>query len=206
MKIVFIDTETTGLDPERHSLLSFAATLWSNEEPGEWMAPQFTVDFQVEDEVVWSKAAYAVNGINPYAYGREEALTIDRALTRICDTFFYSWNLTDPLIFGGHNVAFDLSFLRATAGKNKSGYLPSFFNKHIRAVDTVTCARLLQAWGELDENISCSLDSIMRDLMKRAGSEWRSEGTAHAALDDALASKCIWDKCYTKLNKGAKCV
>ena len=116
--LLVIDTETGGLDCNKHSLLSIAGVLW---DPGSRVEPIF--DFYVKELFVTAhKKALQVNkidmnkvwaGLQPY----EAIVKIRSAL----DEHFGTNRKQIQLV--GHNVAFDLGFIQRLykhAGQNFS--------------------------------------------------------------------------------------
>lgn len=168
MRLIVLDTETGGLDPSRHPILTIGAVAWQDGELGEraewklYAPPQF-VDPQ----------ALAVNGIDIEAHNRE-AIRPDEAAQALL-RFGRRHSDGQRIRLAGHNiVGFDAGFLRALYGPRE--YWRHF---HHRPIDTMTLLPFLwladrgQDIGKLAE--ACEAFGV------------EHEG-AHTALGDALAT------------------
>ncbi len=102
MKYLIIDTETTGLDADRHELIGFGAIVLYNLQIIEsyeiWVLPE-------NIERADSKAL-EVNGYDPEKW-RNRAVSQSKGAERI--GFFMSRHVDGCLV--GHNVQFDIIFL-----------------------------------------------------------------------------------------------
>lgn len=157
MSIIWIDTETTGLDPRKHVIVD----LWAAEtndlgEPTGWEAGG-RVLISDADYLGASARALGVNG-----YDEEEWSATARSWAEV-------WADAEPLlsdewaIIGGHNVGFDLAFLRAKTGAALMH----------RTIDTCALARPLVWQG-------ASRSAKLDDLCSALG----IPGAAHTARGD----------------------
>lgn len=110
MKYLIIDTETTGLDADRHEMIGFGAIVLYNLQIIEsyeiWILPE-------NIEKADSKAL-EVNGYDPEKW-RNRAVSQSKGAERI--GFFMSRHVDATLV--GHNVQFDIKFLKALSNKQK---------------------------------------------------------------------------------------
>lgn len=106
MKILFIDTETGGLDPNVQSILSIGLAVWNDG------AVEATRNIWIaEQEIVADPAALKVNGID-IDWLRTEGKGVNNAAMEI-ENFLLENNLSkSPVMLGGHNVQFDVGFLK----------------------------------------------------------------------------------------------
>lgn len=158
----FIDTETTGLDPLRHEIISIAIIT----EYGDGRIERWSSKIRPEHIDTASEKALKVNGYNSYEW---------------CDapSFFEVFNVIQQKlrkgIIVGHNVAFDIAFLRQAyidLGEDPDDKKTGIARYKI---DTITLAHEhLQPMGMW----FLGLDSIRKFL------GWDTEG-AHTALQDA---------------------
>jgi len=167
--MIVIDTETGGLDPGVHSILSLGACVYP-QAPG---GPTFEM-FVREDPMMVTAGALDVNDID-----------LRRAAEKPVDVWdrFVSWvrNVegSTGVILGGHNTPFDIGFLRRLARLAK-GSVDGIFSH--RYVDTMTVARFFVLSGDLPSGHSCSLASLCATYsVVRTGE--------HTALGDALATR-----------------
>jgi len=135
---VFIDTETSGLDPVMHELLDFAA-----------IKDGVEMSFKIKPRRIFtaSPKALEVNGYNAAEW--EGALEIHEAAPKIAAF------LKDSVIVG-HNVRFDMSFI---AEFLKEAQMDVRLDYHL--VDTVTLAYVLLVPKGL---ISLSLEPVCNFL------------------------------------------
>ena len=103
--LIFTDTETGGLDPKHHEILTVALVDWRDGVIGD------TVEFKVKarPEFVDPKAL-AVNGINLAEHNAQavDPKIVARDITAWCRAH---WPAGERVRLAGHNVAFDVGFL-----------------------------------------------------------------------------------------------
>ena len=166
--LVIIDTETGGLDPLKHSLISVGLV----SECG-----TFTDEFLVkEDELSFDERSMAIHGIT------EDAI-VSTGLTPTAATERLEAFLTKiggTIIFVGHNISFDLAFVKRLYRKaNKP--LPKFISH--RSIDTHSLLWLAVDAGRLPKGV-CSSDGAFRHFDISP-----PEALRHTALADAKATQ-----------------
>lgn len=117
MKEIFIDTETTGLYPWKHSIIQISGLMY---EDGEFirefdikMKPFKGADIKVNKELI--KAGH---------------LTYERGFEKfrdIVDTFVDKFDKKDKAFIIGYNIDFDINMLRNMFKRNKYNYFGSYF-------------------------------------------------------------------------------
>lgn len=121
MKIISVDIETSGLDPQRHSILSIGAETLDGET--------FYEEVAYEDVLVCPKAM-EVNQLKLKQDGR----TLRGALVNLSN-WLADLEISPPLIALGMNVgSFDLLFLRVAWSQCK-GVIGRSFPFHYRSID-----------------------------------------------------------------------
>ena len=182
MHIVVVDTETGGLDPARHSLLSVGVVLLEDggiADSREWLVREPDEHLCVQAE------ALAVNRIDlvqhleqaqpPAAIAAELAAFIPRAYR----------SRKGRALLAGHNVGFDYGFLTRLARlAGDPGLLDRTF--HHRTLDTASIMHFLELRGELPVNPG-SLSRACRYF----GIEHNG---AHTALGDATATALLLER------------
>lgn len=172
--LLFIDTETGGLDPRKHSLLSLGLVV------GE--AGQVARSLEIlirHDPYVVSGGGLKVNRIDLVKH-TAEGLDPRTALD-VLDVFLdqHFPHLCKPITLAGHNVAFDAAFLEAFLEGQGRALEPRFSH---RTVDTHSLAAALRDAGKLPlENLGST--SLFAHFGIQVPEEKR-----HTALGDALAT------------------
>lgn len=162
---LFIDTETGGLTPQ-YSLLTVSCILADkdfNIVPVDDWAPGLHLKVQHE-EYALTAGALKVNKIN-IAEHHENSVPLSVAEARIHQYIQRARALSGKqrLVPAGHNVAFDVQFLRAYLLDNKSW--DSYFTYPV--LDTAVAARFLNAAGLFSGGYS--LTALQKKLIPHLG-------------------------------------
>lgn len=174
MKFLVLDTETGGLDPTKHSLLSVAMIAYDTNIPhSEENQDHFLIK---HDEYTVTGAALVLNclsvsSIHKYGISTEEAVW---RISRFINSNFDSKN--DFMILG-KNPAFDKSFLK------------TLFDKHNVSVDDYISHRYL----DLSSLVGLAKDLLLYPADRSTGlgavaDFYKVKGslTPHEALDDCI--------------------
>lgn len=179
-RLIFVDTETGGLDPSRHDVLTVALVDWRDGVLGE------SVEFKARaDPARVDPEALAVNRIDLAAHNAaaEPAGVVADRVVRWCRARWHGERLIGGprTRLAGHNVAFDVGFLRALIphyGRQFDhravctlGLLPIFWHAGLIASDA---GRLGEACAAFGLNLPAD--------------------EAHTALGDALASARLYTR------------
>jgi len=170
---LFLDTETGGLDLDRHSLLSIGLAV------GDDGLLQDSLEILVRHEpYVVSAGGMAVNRIDLVRH-HEAALEPGAALEALEAFTERHFPGSGPITLVGHNVAFDRNFLAAFFARNARPFEPRFSH---RIIDTHSLAAALRDAGQLPlESLSSS--ALFQHFGIRIPEEQR-----HTALGDALGT------------------
>jgi len=143
-KLLVIDTETGGVDPDRHSILSLAAVVW---EDG-----RVTGELEVlvaETDITVTPKALEINGIDLVAHSRA-AVAPQAALAGLMafvdDQFADDIAAGRQVVLAGHNVGFDVGFLRRLCRLAGEAF-PAVFSH--RVLDTASVLRFLALAGHV---------------------------------------------------------
>ena len=173
-QILVIDTETGGLNPQEHSLLSLGMTSWCGQHAQEF--------FVLEDQLVTNPRSMEINRIDLdwlRVHGKSPQDTcehIDAFINRIPQR---------PLILAGHNISFDLAFLRRLY-RLAERPLPKAFSH--RSIDTHSLLWLLAQRGDIPMS-ACTSDGAFAHFDIEIPEEQR-----HTALADAIATHELLQK------------
>jgi DNA polymerase-3 subunit epsilon len=181
-RLLFVDTETGGLDPFVCSLLSLGLVVW---EDG--VIRGKTEIFVAEPEIVADAESRDIHGIDIVwlkSHGLPPAAAVDQLETFVATYFDFSL-VPVSVPIAGHNVGFDISFLRRLYRLAGRDYGQIFSH---RTLDTAGILRFLSIAGVLQ--------------LEGAGSSAAFEhfGIAfgayvrHSALGDAHATAVLFTK------------
>lgn len=176
-KILFIDTETGGLDPMNHSLLSVAFAIWDNGEIIE------AKEFLINDGILnVTPKALEINGIDIIEHSRI-ALKPKSAILEIKNYLNRNFGNDEKIILCGHNILFDINFFKNFWNKNEGNYNNRFSHRY---VDTASILFFLTVVNKLPENSNSSQNAF--DLFGI------SINKRHSALGDVLGTAELFNR------------
>ena len=150
MDILFIDTETGGLDPNKHSILSIGIAMYSDGN----IIEEEQLFIKHDDYVVCGKAL-EINNISLTDHDRvalNKKIVVQRIIKFIKDNC-----AGDKPVIAGHNVDFDYKFLDKLF--KDEGELLSNYVSH-RKIDTCSLLNVLIYTGAVNVK-SASLESAI---------------------------------------------
>jgi DNA polymerase III subunit epsilon len=177
-KILFIDTETGGLNPDFHSLLSIGVAVWQNK----------TIIDQTEilindGKLNVSEQAMQINQIDLNEHVKS-ALTPLQALEALESFTARHFDISiQKITLAGHNVHFDVSFLKKLLAQNGREYHKIFSH---RFLDTSPILYYLFLSGKLKQKATSSQEAF--DLFSITVDK------RHSALGDAIATAELFNK------------
>lgn len=176
-KILFIDTETGGLDPIENSLLSIGLVVWQ--------------DYRILDKIEIlindgklnvTENALQINNINIERH-KNIALIPKDAIT-LMDAFLSKhFSRFEKITLAGHNINFDINFLKAFLLTNGISFGERFSH---RSIDTSSILYFLYLAGKLEANINSSSSAFNKFNIQISD--------RHTALADALATAELFSK------------
>ena len=177
-RLLFIDSETGGLDPGKHSLLSLAMVVWEDME---------IIDSQeilINDGILSvTKEALSVNKIDIEKH-KQSAVPSAQAMDEILLFINKHFPRQRKITLAGHNVHFDAAFLRSFFSANNKNF--SEFFSH-RIIDTSSILYYLYLAGHIKHRAISSDEAFELFDIKVEG--------RHTAIGDATATA----KLFTKL-------
>lgn len=192
MKILFLDTETTGLDPAVNSMIEVAMEYHVDGKK----IDEFTVQlFDKQSARQVDLNALKVNGqsINKlYALPDESkgVASLTEWLTKLDNK---------DLVIAGHNVEFDIKFVKATLNK----YGITGFDQVVsgRTMDTHAIAKALIYAGKLDPvSVTGKPGTSVGNLAKALGIDLNGR-ELHSAKDDVSVTAEIFYKMIDLIKK-----
>jgi DNA polymerase-3 subunit epsilon len=184
-KLLVIDTETGGLDPQRHSILSLGVVVWEDGEIRDELELPIA-----ESRIVADEGALKVNQINLDEHRLAALAPADAAerLREFAESHFGRPPSNSRIPLVGHNVGFDVGFLRRLCRLAEFPYDRYFSH---RVIDTAGIVRFLNLAGRLPLKGAGSTESFEYFGIKF------EPGARHTALADARATAVLLTKLIT---------
>lgn len=176
-KLLVIDTETGGLDPSIHSILSVGAIVWEDGKLGD----SFEV-YVLEPNLQVDNKAMEVNRISLpwlHQHGLNPADAVMQLVDFIGRNFKEQHDRKVPVPIVGHNVNFDVGFLKRLFNLADQDYGDVFSH---RVLDTAGILRFLSIAGKLplqEAGSTAAFDYFHIDI---------NSSERHTALADAQAT------------------
>lgn len=168
---LWIDTETTGLNPTTHEIIEIAIVVESVTPDGTGVVTSsWATKIAPERIEAADPKALQVNGYTPEAWAGVP--TFAEVAPKIAEL------LASGSIVCGHNVGFDIGFIEAAFARIGSGVRIPYHR-----LDTVTLA--YAAWNDTGTGPGLSLDKIRKHL----GTSLQG---AHSALKDAEDARAVY--------------
>ena len=174
-RILFIDTETGGLNPDKHSLLSLAMVVWEDMEIIDSMETLIN-----DGQLITTEEALAVNKIDIEKH-KETAISSTKAIEEIIGFISKHFPEQTKITLAGHNVHFDCDFLKVFLSKNGKSF-NTFFSHRI--IDTSSILYYLYLSGQLKQKAISS-----------------DQAFEYFALGDAMATAVLFNKLMELLKK-----
>ena len=178
MKILFLDTETGGLDETIYSLLTIGLVVWDDKNNIDmkeiWIS---------KEQYITDPKSMAINKINLNLLQEKGVSELDaiKCVENFCTKHFGN----EKIILAGHNISFDVSFLKKLYRTYGYDFETRFSHKMI---DTVSILKYLYLSGQITEELQ-SFDAMREYLGITMQDDKR-----HTALGDALATAQVFSK------------
>ena len=188
-KILWFDTETTGVDYQKNCLIQIAGIIEVDNEIEE----SFNLRCRPIPGSEISKEALEVNNlsiseINSWAYPYELYIKIKEIFEKYIDKF----NRDDKFIIAGHHITFDYNFLDSFFRKLGDDYLGSYIDTRSR-LDTKEIANFLRILNKLKVN-NIKLGTLCE--------HFNININAHEAFSDITANREVFKYLMRIIDKG----
>jgi DNA polymerase-3 subunit epsilon len=176
-RILFIDTETGGIDPASNSLLSLGLVVWKELEV------KASLEILIDDGILnVTEKALEINQIDLGEH-RKKAVSPAVAIQQM-DKFVNShFPKEEKIVLGGHNISFDVNFLNAFLTRNGYNFQQRFSHRH---VDTSGILFYLYLTGKIKRKLTASQDALDYFGIAVQG--------RHTALGDAVATAQLFSR------------
>jgi DNA polymerase III subunit epsilon len=183
-RLLFIDTETGGLDPDKHSLLSIAMVIWEDMEIVD------SKEILINDGILSvTKEALAVNRIDIEKH-KQSAVSSSQAVDHIFAFIGKHFPGKGKITLAGHNVHFDAHFLRSFLSANNKDFSKYFSH---RMIDTSSILHYLYLLGQISQKAVSSDEAFAFFNIQVLG--------RHTALGDAIATAELFTKLLGLIKK-----
>lgn len=177
-KILFVDTETGGLDPNETSLLSIGLVVWDNGKITD------TKEILIKHDIFKiTPQSIQTNMIDLQKF-IQQSLPPESALKEFVEFLDNNFKACmGKVVLGGHNTNFDINFLRRFMEANNFNFDAYFTH---RFVDTASILKFLFYAGKLPQDVSSS-DEAFKFFNINVTNR-------HSALGDAVATAQLFNK------------
>ncbi|HPT13801.1 MAG TPA: 3'-5' exonuclease [Bacteroidales bacterium] len=183
-KLLFIDTETGGLDAVKHSLLSIGMVIWEEMEIVD------SKEILINDGVLSvTREALSINRIDIEKH-RQTALSSSQAVDELFAFTGKHFPGKGKITLAGHNVHFDAGFLKAFLAANNKDFSKYFSH---RMIDTSSILHYLYLSGQIGQKAVSSDEAFAFFNIEVRG--------RHTALGDAIATAELFTKLLGLIKK-----
>lgn len=183
MKLLWLDTETTGLNKEKCDIIQVAGIIIvDGEEKERFNFHCQPVNWEYVEPVALETTNMTVDKLKEFPLPQELYTNLIKVLNKYIDKY----DKNDKFFIAGHNVQFDVEFLRNFFLKMGDKFFGSYFQ--YKTVDLMAFCTILHAAGLLNLT-SWKLDEIAKYLGVPTDEN----------LHDASVDVDITRKCFCKL-------
>ena len=189
-KIIFIDTETGGVNAEKSALIQLSGIIEVDGTEKE----KFNFYIKPFENSEVNEKALEVQGRTLEELGTEKYIDesiIYKKFLEILDKYIDKYDKNDKFIVAGYNVKFDIDILKALFERNNNKFLFSYFNSSM--LDPLYSVRLLQVAGMLPVLENNKLETWCK--------YFNIELKAHDSLQDITATKKLIEKLVKLIKK-----
>lgn len=189
-KIIFIDTETGGVNAEKSALIQLSGIIEVDGTEKE----KFNFYIKPFENSELNEKALEVQGRTLEELGTEKYIDesiIYKKFLEILDKYIDKYDKNDKFIVAGYNIKFDIDILKALFERNNNKFLFSYFNSSM--LDPLYSVRLLQVAGMLPVLENNKLETWCK--------YFNIELKAHDSLQDITATKKLIEKLIELIKK-----
>ena len=189
-KIIFIDTETGGVNPEKSALIQLSGIIRIDKKDVE----KFNFYIKPFENLEVNEKALEVQGRTLDELKAEkyiEEKEVYKQFINLLDKYIDKYDKTDKFIVAGYNVRFDVDILKALFQRHGNNFLFSYLDSSM--LDPLYSIRLLQIAGILPVLENNKLET----WCKHFGIELK----AHDSLEDIVATKKLIGKLISLIRK-----
>ena len=189
-KIIFIDTETGGVNPEKAALIQLSGIIRIDKKDVE----KFNFYIKPFENSEVTEKALEVQGRTLEELKTEkyiEEKEVYKQFVNLLDKYIDKYDRTDKFVVAGYNVRFDVDILKAFFQRNGNNFLFSYLDSSM--LDPLYSIRLLQ----IAEVLPVLENNKLETWCKHFGIELK----AHDSLEDIEATKKLIGKLISLIRK-----
>ena len=189
-KIIFIDTETGGVNPEKSALIQLSGIIRIDKKDVE----KFNFYIKPFENSEVNEKALEVQGRTLDELKAEkyiEEKEVYKQFINLLDKYIDKYDKTDKFIVAGYNVRFDVDILKALFQRHGNNFLFSYLDSSM--LDPSYSIRLLQIAGILPVLENNKLETWCK--------YFNIELKAHDSLEDIVATKKLIGKLISLIRK-----
>jgi DNA polymerase-3 subunit epsilon len=190
-KIFWIDTETSGINPDKHGIIELAIIV--------------DVDGKIKDKMTFlmNPVDCAFNSEAEKVHGHtiDKVLTykpdieVKKAISGLMNHHIDKYDKNDKAVFAAYNADFDLKFIRALWNKANDNYLYSMIGA---VLDPIRIIPMIVMLGLMPEPENLKLGTVAKALEIQF-----DENTLHGAMADIELTRKVFIEIVKRL-KGLK--
>ena len=189
-KIIFIDTETGGVNPEKAALIQLSGIIRIDKNDVE----KFNFYIKPFENSEVNEKALEVQGrtleeLKTDKYVEEKE--VYKLFIKLLDKYIDKYDKTDKFIVAGYNVRFDVDILKALFQRHGNNFLFSYLDSSM--LDPLYSIRLLQ----IAEVLPVLENNKLETWCKHFGIELKT----HDSLEDIVATKKLIGKLISLIRK-----
>ena len=152
-KLLFIDTETTGLDAKRNDIITLSGVIEDTEQ--KFQPVSFNYEMQPYDYNTIQQTALDINKLTVEKIKTfEQPNTAVGRFIALLDNYVDRYDKNDKFTVVGYNVKFDLEFLRVTFEKAGEKYFGSYINGYpIDVYELLKYLNIVKGWNVDKQNL-----------------------------------------------------
>lgn len=185
-KIIFIDTETTGTDPNKNGLIQIAGIVYESINTRGELKELDRFDWKLkpfESDLIEPAALQVNNTTQEQLAEYPDPVTVYNDFYKLLCKYINPYNKLDKAFFAGYNARFDYDFLRKFFEKNNNKYFGSFF--YFPAIDVMNLAATY-LMNERRELANFKLETVCKHIGIEAA------GNLHDAMTDIILTKDLY--------------
>lgn len=189
-KIIFIDTETGGVNPEKAALIQLSGIIRIDKKDVE----KFNFYIKPFENSEVNEKALEVQGRTLEELKTEkyiEEKEVYKQFVSLLDKYIDKYDRTDKFVVAGYNVRFDVDILKAFFQRHGNNFLFSYLDSSM--LDPLYSIRLLQ----IAEVLPVLENNKLETWCKHFGIELK----AHDSLEDIEATKKLIGKLISLIRK-----